>query len=145
MIRKFKLDPSAFGLRFTPRIFSEYNCKTIPIEEPPHVTQLARILVKDFISPLKQLLETDDNYLRAFKTLGQLQDYRKSSSKILKENCEELMRIVLGSSTNIWTEVFQPVFQRRAEAVSSLAIDEIIQFLRTTGFPKFHTSDTIDS
>jgi len=138
-IRKCKLDPSSFGFRFTPRVISEYNHKTIPVEEPPRVTRLAQIIRDDIVTPLQALLNGEAKYLTQFVTLVQLAEYRRNSTMVLKEHCEDLMRIVLGPSTSIWNHVFHPVFQQRAERVAKRAVDEIMIFLKTIGYPKYQT------
>ncbi len=116
--------------------------ESILVEEPPRASSLAEVIQQSFLTPLKTLLGTsytEDAYMHGLRTLTQMNEYRKSTTQTLNQDCEELMRIVLGTSTSLWTHLFQSVFQLKAQAVVSLCVEEILEFLRNEGFPKFET------
>lgn len=134
------MSSSLFGIKYNPKCVESFNKENITVEDPPRPTQLAQMLLKSYIEPLKLLLNKcfeDKQYLFDQQSFLELSDYQKGTSEILKNKVEDLSRIVLGTSATLWSEVFYPVFHRKCEQVAVSKIDLIFEFLRADAFPKF--------
>jgi len=141
-VRKPSMNIRNFYFIFQPRCVDEFRSESVKVQTPPRASKLAEIIVQFFISPLKALLESsylEAGYLEDFETLAQLSEYRESRTQILTTECEDLMRLVLGTSTSLWLHVFAPVFQLKAQAVVTSCLHSISTFLKNEGFPKYET------
>lgn len=139
-MRRPKISMSSFGIKYTPRIVHTFSNEQLNAEDPPRAGMLAQLLLESYVLPLKNLLSRCFEkrvYLVHQQSFLELNDYQKSTTKILKEKTDDLMRIVLGTSKSLWSETFYPVFQQKCEQVGKQKIDLIFKHLVDDTFPKF--------
>ena len=131
---------SLFGIKYLPKSVDNFNNSNISVDEPPRVSEVAQLLLKFFVEPLKLLLSQSfrsGQYLVEQERFEELSKYQNETQDILKDKIEDLMRIVLGTSNSLWAEVFYPVFQQKGEQVGKLKLDRIFKFLEKEAFPKY--------
>lgn len=127
------------GVNFAPKSLEQFNNEVIEVGEPPRVSRLASIIIENYITGLKSLLERnyDENvYLKDEATLESMENYRKSTLEATRGNCEDLMRIVLGTTKSLWTEVFLGVFHAKCKSVVTQRLEGIISFIQLDAFPR---------
>ncbi|CAG7837610.1 unnamed protein product [Allacma fusca] len=144
-VRKPKISWAGLGFTFTTKSMEQFQNETIEISEPPRVTKLADLVIHSFIQPLKVLLEKNYEakaYLTEEKSLEEMNEYRKSSTELLRLHCEDLMRIVLGTTKSLWSEVFLNVFHSKCKAVVSSYVTQTIELLLSSAFPRLSKLDS---
>ena len=138
-VRKANIPMKNLGISFTPKFVESFNRETIDVGEPPRVARLAEIIIQFYINPLKDMLEKsyqDGIYLKNEDSLESMEKYRKSTIDVLRTQCEDMMRIVLGTTKSLWSEVFLNVFYLKCKAVITQRVKEMIEFLKVSSFPQ---------
>ena len=139
IIRKPKIQSQLLGVNFAPKSLEQFNNEVIEVGEPPRVSRLASIITENYITGLKSVLERnyDENiYLKDEDSLEAMENYRKSTLEATRGNCEDLMRIVLGTTKSLWTEVFLDVFHAKCKSVVTQRLESSIDFIKSVAFPR---------
>lgn len=139
-MRRPKISTAAFGIKYFPKVVEIFHNEAIVIEDSPRVGILAQLLLTSYVQPLKSLLQKcfeQNQFLVQEQSFEELSEYQKVTTSILKDKTEELMRIVLGTSSSLWAEAFYPIFQQKCEQVAKMKTDLLFQYLDEETFPKY--------
>lgn len=142
-MRRPRIEMHCFGVKYCPKVVESFHKETVEVEDSPRAGILARILLESYVQPLKSLLTRcfeHKKYLVNEQSFTELSEYQKKTSTVLKEKTDDLMRIVLGASSSLWTEAFYPVFQQKCEQVAAMKIGLLFQYLDEEIFPKYKKS-----
>jgi len=139
-VKKPNIIVDDFGLKFVPKSVQSFNQETIHVEEPLRVSQLAEVVKKSFVTPLKEGIENcydEYDFMCDFTTFKQLHEYQQDTCKVLKNRADELMKVVLGTANNLWAEAFSSTFQRKCRKISHNWIENTMRILDKDLFPKY--------
>ncbi len=139
-MRRPKISTAAFGIKYFPKVVEIFHNEAITIEDSPRVGILAQLLLTAYVQPLKSLLQKcfeQNQFLVQEQSFEELSEYQKATTSILKDKTEELMRIVLGTSSSLWVEAFYPIFQQKCEQVAKMKTDLLFQYLDEETFPRY--------
>jgi hypothetical protein len=84
--------------------------------------------LKHYVQALKTVVSSKaaNSFFNLPQTLKEMEELRTVAVSILQRDTEELMRIVLGTNANIWTEVFAPAFTAKCKEVVKIKVEGVL-------------------